>query len=96
MRQKAFGRKHSEEAKKRMSETQKLNYSDEHRKAVAESNARRTKKVLMFDKDLNVIKEFNSLKEAAAETKIHSTTIRKSIRGNKISYEYVFRFKDAA
>lgn len=91
-----FGRKHSEEAKKRMSETQKLNYSDEHRKAVAESNARRTKKVLMFDKDLNVIKEFNSLKEAAAETKIHSTTIRKSIRGNKISYEYVFRFKDAA
>lgn len=78
-----------------MSETHKLNYSDEHRKAVAESNARRTKKVLMFDKDLNVIKEFNSLKEAAAETKIHSTTIRKSIRGNKISYDYVFRFKDA-
>ena len=95
MRQKALGRKVSEEAKKRMSETHKLNYSDEHRKAVAESNARRTKKVLMFDKDLNVIKEFNSLKEAAAETKIHSTTIRKSIRGNKISYDYVFRFKDA-
>ena len=44
---------------------------------------------------MNVIKEFNSLKEAAAETKIHSTTIRKSIRGNKISYDYVFRFKDA-
>lgn len=95
LRQKALGRKASDEAKKRMSETHKLNYSDEHRKAVAESNARRTKKVLMFDKDLNVIKEFNSLKEAAAETKIHSTTIRKSIRGNKISYDYVFRFKDA-
>lgn len=95
LRQKALGRKASDEAKKRMSETHKLNYSDEHRKAVAESNARRTKKVLMFDKDLNIIKEFNSLKEAAAETKIHSTTIRKSIRGNKISYDYVFRFKDA-
>ena len=70
-------------------------FNSKDRKAVAESNARRTKKVLMFDKDLNVIKEFNSLKEAAAETKIHSTTIRKSIRGNKISYDYVFRFKDA-
>lgn len=44
IRQKALGRKLSEETKKKMSEIHKLNYSDEHRKAVAERNAKRTKK----------------------------------------------------
>lgn len=96
IRQKALGRKISEETRKKMSNSHKVNYSDSQRKAVAESNARRAKPVLVYDLDMNLLKEFKSLKETASEMKIHTTTIRKSIRGGKIGFNYIFRYKNAA
>lgn len=97
IRRKALGRKLSEETKQKMSEMRKRNYSDSHRKAVAESNAKRTKPILMYDRDMNLIKEYPSLKLAASENGLHIDTIRNIAKGrSKGSGEYIFRYKNAA
>lgn len=97
IRQKALGRKASEETRQRMSEFRKANYTEEHRKAVAESNAKRTKHILMYDRDMNLIKEYPSLKLAASENGLHVDTIRNIAKGKSNgSGEYIFRYKNAA
>lgn len=97
IRQKALGRKASEETKQKMSEAHKTNYSENHRKAVAESNAKRTKPILMYDRDMNLVKEYPSLKLAASENGLHIDTVRKIAKGKSNgSGEYIFRYKNAA
>lgn len=97
IRQKALGRKHSEEAKKKMSEYRKANYTEEHRKSIAESNAKRTKPILMYDRNMNLIKEYPSLKLAASENNLHKDTVRNIAKGrSKGIGEYIFRYKEAA
>lgn len=97
IRQKALGRKVSEDTKKKLSQIHKLNYSDAHRKAIAESNAKRTKAILMFDKQNNLIKEYPSLKIAASENNLHVDTIRNIAKGkSKGSGEFIFKYKEVA
>lgn len=97
IRQKALGRKASEETKRKLSQIYKQNYSEAHRKAVAESNAKRTKAILMFDRQNNLIKEYPSLKLAASENHLHVDTIRNIAKGKSNgSGEYIFKYKEAA
>jgi group I intron endonuclease len=97
IRQKALGRKASEETKRKLSQIYKQNYSEAHRKAVAESNAKRTKAILMFDRQNNLIKEYPSLKLAASENHLHVDTIRNIAKGKSNgSGEYIFKYKEVA
>ena len=94
IRQKALGRKVPEEIRKKMSETKKLKYTDAQRRAVAASNAKRTKHILMYDLSMNFIKEYNSMKEAALENNIHIDTIRNYIKGITKNPKVIFKYKE--
>lgn len=96
IRQKALGRKASEETKKKMSQVHKQNYSEAHRKAVAESNAKRTKHVLIYDLDMNFIKECDSLKTTTEEFKLNRTTLNKYIKNKEAYGNFFFRLKEVA
>lgn len=52
------------------------------------------KPVLQFDKDMNFIQEFQSVREAARQLNLDSSTISKVCRGvNKTHGGYIFRYK---
>ena len=96
-----YGKKHSEQTKKRMSENHKgyegKRHTEEAKKKIGESKKSKknhnynkfgkdnpcSKKVCQYDKENNLIKIWNSIKEASVELNIDSSHITKCCKGKK-------------
>ena len=84
-----YGKTHSEETKKKIKESR----SKVDNSKIKESCQQFNKEVLMFDLDLNFIKEFKSVKLASVETGINESIISKCCRGDIISpTRYFFKY----
>ena len=97
IRQKALGRKASEEAKKRMSESRKGKCSDKMRAHLQEISKANCKKVYQYDKNLNFIAEYNSITEAVKNTGICKDTITNQLKNppkNLNDWRIKFIWKD--
>ena len=88
---------HTEETKKKLSEINVgKKVSEETKKKISEAGLRRPKRhVVQLDKNMNVIQEFTSVKEAAEKTGILAGTIYSNIlygnlsRHSKCSWKYL-------
>lgn len=80
IRQKAIGRKASEETKKKMSESRKGKCSDKQKKHLINLQEQCKVKVYQYSKTGEFIKEFNSMIEACNETGLNRDTIRKQLK----------------
>ena len=97
IRQKALGRKASEEAKKRMSETRKGKCSAKMKSHLQEISKIRCHKVYQYDKDLNFIAEYESIRKASEATGINRDTIRLQLKNppkNLNDWRIKFIWKD--
>ena len=97
IRQKALGRKASEETKKKMSEARKGKCSDKKRKHLLEISKLRCKKVYQYDKNMNLLNEFNSIAEAVKNTGICKDTITNQLKNppkNLNNWRIKFIWKD--
>lgn len=97
IRQKALGRKVSEEAKKRMSESRKGKCSDKKRKHLQEISKLNCKKVYQYDRNLNFIAEYDSVTEACKITGLNKDTIRRQLKNppkNLNDWRIKFIWKD--
>lgn len=75
-----FGRKHSEETKKKMSETRLGKCSDKQREHLLKLTVGQSKKIYQYDTDFNLIGEYNSIKEASKITGIDRNTIGRQLK----------------
>jgi len=101
------GKKHSEESKKLMSESRKgIIFSETHKQNLSKSHIglkynsenygkHFERKIIQYDKEMNFIREWNSIKEAAQHYKVNYTSIshccaqrKKFIKG------FIWRYKD--
>lgn len=80
IRQKALGRKASEETKKKMSMTRMGKCSDKQKEHLSKIAKIRAKKVYQYDKNLNFIAEYDSIREASEKTGINRDTIRLQLK----------------
>ena len=91
-----YGKHHTEETKKLMSEKHKgKKLSDEHRKRMSESQkGKGTKKIAQYDKDMNLIKIWNSGTEIVEELnlKSHGNIISCCKNKLKSAYGFVWRY----
>ena len=97
IRQKALGRKASDETKKKMSATRKGKCSEKMREHLKEISKRNSRKVYRYDKELNLIGEYNSIIEAANCTGINRDTIRMQLKNppkNLNDWRIKFIWKD--
>lgn len=97
IRQKALGRKASEEAKKKMSETRKGKCSAKMKSHLQEISKIRCHKVYQYDKDLNFIAEYESIRKASEATGINRDTIRLQLKNppkNLNDWRIKFIWKD--
>lgn len=97
IRQKALGRKASEEAKKKMSESRKGKCSDKMKSHLQEISKIRCHKVYQYDKDLNFIAEYESMRKASEATGINRDTIRLQLKNppkNLNDWRIKFIWKD--
>ena len=86
----ALGYKHTDDAKKRMSESSRnresywigKSQSEEHKNKIA---AAKHKKILKFDIDGNFLYEYNSLKEASTLNNLNNANISECCRGKRKS-----------
>lgn len=97
IRQKALGRKASEEAKKRMSESRKGKCSAKMKSHLQEISKIRCHKVYQYDKDLNFIAEYESIRKASEATGLNRDTIRLQLKNppkNLNDWRIKFIWKD--
>lgn len=97
IRQKALGRKASDETKKKMSISRKGKCSDKMKKHLLEISRRKSRKVYQYDKELNLINEYDSIIEAANNTGINRDTIRLQLKNppkNLNDWRIKFIWKD--
>nr|UWI13312.1 MAG: GIY-YIG catalytic domain protein [Bacteriophage sp.] len=99
IRQKAIGRKVSEETKKKMSEAQKK-YKDAHKAHADAIRVLNQKAVVAYDLEGNIVEEFNTTKECAEKYNTSSTTIKYYCRSEqpKVAKKFniIWRYKNAA
>ncbi len=104
------GKFHSEETKKKLSNLKKgKKFSIEHKKKLSESHKgqicseetkkkmiqKRIKPVIQYDKNLNLIAEYKSIKEASEKNDINYSSISKVCRNqSKIAGGYIWKFKN--
>ena len=86
------GFKHSDISKKRMSDAKINNkLSDEHKQKISESLK---KQIVQYDKEMNFIKSWSSVKEASVELGIRSNYISSVLTGAKKSTNgFIFKYK---
>jgi len=110
IRQKAKGRKPSEEVRDRMSKSQKQvqrdyselarisnkkRWSNPDKRKEASINNPNNSPVIQYSRDGEFIKEFRSISEAAREMKGQRQSISKVVTGkHKSAYGYIWRYKD--
>lgn len=97
IRQKALGRKASDETKKKMSAIRKGKCSEKRRKHLQEIAKLSMKKVYQYDKKLNFIAEYDSITEACLITGLNKDTIRKQLKNppkNLNDWRIKFIWKD--
>lgn len=97
IRQKALGRKASEEAKKKMSESRKGKCSDKMKSHLQEISKLKCRKVYQYDRHLNFIAEYNSITEAVKNTGICKDTITNQLKNppkNLNDWRIKFIWKD--
>lgn len=97
IRQKALGRKASDETKKKMSAIRKEKCSEKMREHLKEISRKNSRKVYQYDKELNLIGEYNSIIEAANCTGINRDTIRTQLKNppkNLNDWRIKFIWKD--
>ena len=99
IRQKAIGRKASEETKKRMSLSQQK-HKELHQKNADHARMFNYRPVIALDLDGNTLKEFVTTKECAKEYRVSSTMIKTYCRSiePKVAKKFniIWRYKDAA
>jgi group I intron endonuclease len=99
IRQKAIGRKVSEETKKKMSEAQKK-YKDAHKAHADAIRVLNQKAVVAYDLEGNIVEEFNTTKECAEKYNTSSTTIKYYCRSEQPkvakNFNIIWRYKNAA
>lgn len=97
IRQKALGRKISDETKKKMSISRKGKCSDKMKRHLQEVSKSFTKKVYQYDKNLNFIAEYNSITEACLATGLNKDTIGRQLKNppkNLNDWRIKFIWKD--
>lgn len=99
IRQKAIGRKASEDTKKKMSEAQKK-YSDVHRKHADIIRILNQKPIAVYDLEGNLIEEFDTTKQCAEKYGVSLTTIKYYCRSEQPKIfkksNVIWRYKTAA
>lgn len=98
IRQKAIGRKASEETKKKMSEIQKK-YSKQHRAHADKIRVLNYKPIEVFDLEGNKIEEFETTKRCAEKYGVSSTTVKLYCRAEQpipTKFGVIWRYKQAA
>ena len=94
-----FGRTHSEETKKKMSEAQKK-YKDAHKAHADAIRVLNQKAVVAYDLEGNIVEEFNTTKECAEKYNTSSTTIKYYCRSEQPkvakNFNIIWRYKNAA
>lgn len=99
IRQKAIGRKASEETKKKMSEAQSK-YKDAHRAHADAIRLLNQKAIVVYDLEGNIIEEFDNTKKCAEKYNVSSTTIKYYCRSEhpKVvkKFNIIWRYKDAS
>lgn len=80
-----FGRHHTDESKRKNSESNKANWTDDKRKVFGESRMGNknpnSKKVYQYDRNNNFIQEWGSARDVERELGIDSSSIAKCARG---------------
>lgn len=98
IRQKAIGRKASEETKKKMSEAQKK-YKDAHRAHADAIRLLNQKAIVVYDLEGNIVEEFSTTKECADKYGVSSTMIKTYCRSEqpKVAKKFsiIWRYKNA-
>lgn len=94
-----FGKHHTEESKRKNSESNKANWTDDKCRAFGETRIGaknpNSKKVCQYDTNGNFIKEWDSTRDAARALNIDSSTIAKCARGKyKTAGGYIWRYVD--
>lgn len=98
IRQKAIGRKASEEAKKKMSEAQKK-YSEQHKANADRIRVLNYKPIEVFDLQGNKIEEFETTKQCAEKYGVSSTMVKSYCRSDQpklTKFGVIWRYKQAA
>lgn len=94
-----FGRMHSEETKKKMSDSQKK-YKEAHRAHADVIRLLNQKAVVVYDLDGNKLEEFETTKQCATKYKVSSTMIKTYCRSEqpKVAKKFnvIWRYKNAA
>lgn len=90
-----YGRKQTEETKRKISESHKGKKLSEERIKYMRENAIGKKKVNQYDLDGNFIKQWDSIKKAGRSLNIFPQNIGKVCRGQqKYAKGYVWRYAD--
>ena len=98
IRQKAIGRKASEETKKKLSEAQKK-YSEQHRAHADKIRVLNYKPIEVFDLEGNKIEEFETTKQCAEKYGVSSTMVKSYCRSEEpktTKFGVIWRYKQAA
>lgn len=98
IRQKAIGRKASEETKKKLSEAQKK-YSEQHRVHADKIRVLNYKPIEVFDLEGNKIEEFETTKQCAEKYGVSSTMVKNYCRSEEskaTKFGVIWRYKQAA
>lgn len=98
IRQKAIGRKASEETKKKLSEVQKK-YSEQHRAHADKIRVLNYKPIEVFDLEGNKIEEFETTKQCAEKYGVSSTMVKSYCRSEEpktTKFGVIWRYKQAA
>lgn len=99
IRQKAIGRKASEETKKKMSEAQKK-YKDMHKAHADAIRLLNQKAIVVYDLEGNIVEEFDTTKECAEKYNVTSTTVKYYCRSEQPKvikkFNLIWRYKNAA
>lgn len=99
IRQKAIGRKASEETKKKMSEAQKK-YKDMHKAHADAIRSLNQKAIVVYDLEGNIVEEFDTTKECAEKYNVTSTTVKYYCRSEQPKvikkFNLIWRYKNAA
>ena len=80
IRQKALGRKASEDTKKKMSEIRKGKCSDKQKEHLSKLQEQCKKKVYQYNKEGEFIAEYNSIVDAANTNGLNKDTIRRQLK----------------
>ena len=89
-----FNKKHSTETIQKLVRHRKEGISNE---TIREATRKFKKPVLMYDLGMNFIQEFDSVKQASADTGINESIVSKCCRGEiKSPTRYFFRYKNPA